>query len=182
MYLALQNYSKTFETGFQSGTVTSSIPTGSSWTFTNVGGTTTNTMVDGTDGGFRMTTDTAAATRGGLSNNNIRNFNPTDSTVYGIFSFDNTATFVTSGLSSNVNTNTTSTEFAAVNLDTTLTNVALASCDGTTLSKTETDIALSTDPVIYRLVLGSANLKLYLYISDAWVLKVTKTLTGPLLR
>jgi hypothetical protein len=179
LYLALQNYSKTFETGFQSGTVTSSIPTGSSWTFTNVAGTTTNTMVDGTAGGFRMTTDTTAATRGGLSNNDIRNFNPTDSTVYGIFSFDNTATFVTSGLSDNVNTNTTSTEYAAVNLDTTLTNVALASCDGTTLSKTETDIALSTDPVIYRLVLGSANLKLYLYISDAWVLKVTKTTNRP---
>jgi len=179
LYLALQNYSKSFETGFQSGTITSSIPTGSSWTFTNVAGTTTNTMVDGTAGGFRMTCDNVGATRGGLSNNDIRNFSATDSTVYGIFSFDNTATFVTNGLSSNVNTNTTSTEYAAVNLDTLLTNVALASCDGTTLSKTETDIALSTNPVVYRLVLGSANLKLYLYISNAWVLKVTKTTNRP---
>jgi len=179
LYLGLQNYSKTFETGFQSGSVTANIPTGSSWTFGTVAGTITNTMVDGLNQGFRMTTDTTAATRGGLSNNDIRNFDPTNSTVYGIFSFDNTATFVTSGLSSNVNTNTTSTEYAAVNLDTTLSNVALASCDGVTLSKTETDIALSTDPVIYRLVLGSTDLKLYLYIADEWVLKVTKTTNRP---
>ena len=179
LYLALQNYSKTFETGFQSGTVTANIPTGSSWTFTNVAGVTTATMVDGLTGGYRLTTDSTAATRGGLSNNDIRNFNPTDSTVYGIFSFDNTATFVTCGLSNNLNTNTTSTQYAAVNLDTTLSNIALASCDGVTLSKTETDIALSTDPVIFRLVLGSTDLKLYLYIADKWELKITKTTNRP---
>ena len=179
LYLGLQNYSKTFETGFQSGTITSNIPTGSSWTFTNVAGTTTNTMVDGLAGGVRSTTDSTMSTRGGFSNNDIRNFNPTNSTVYGIFSFDNTATFVTCGLSNSVNTNTTSTQYAAVNLDTTLSNVALASCDGVTLSKTETDIALSTDPVIFRLVLGSTNLKLYLYIADKWELKITKTTNRP---
>lgn len=170
---------KHFTDYFDYATVTSNVPDGSPYQFTNVTGSNTGTMFDGIDEGYRLTTAATSNAQASLSFNDIRHYDLRSSTMYAIVKYDNSGANLTIGVGETDTINTTGTETYGVQLLTTNTNIALTTSTGSAKSSTETDIALSTGLVIFKIISDATNVRLFLQIGGAWVLKVTKTTNLP---
>ena len=150
----------------------------SPWTFTDVAGTNTNSgIIDGIDGGHRITTGTTANDKGSLGLNNIRNFDPANCRIYGIVRRNTAATLVRVGITDN----NSDISDEAVNLeeDTNRTNKALVGRDAGGATVIETDIVISTAITPFKIICGASNQELFLIESGAWVLKATQSTRLP---
>lgn len=178
--IAQHSLTKFFEDGFNYSTVTSGNPTNGPWTLNSVVGVNTGVMLDGIDGGFKMTTDGSAFHRGSITLNNIRNYDSANCTIYGIVTLDDTSgnlyvlagvsdgSDLIGGTSKSVSAGAAATAFYTI-----------ASGDGATETNTATSIAITTGKFQFKIVCGASNLKLYTLVSGVWTLQVTKTSNRP---
>lgn len=144
------------------------------WTKTNVTGVSTFSMNDSIDGGFNIVTDTAAGSRGNITFNDKRQYDNDASVFIGVARNNASAMFVgLTGVTSIDQDSVNALAWATDRFDDT--NKALATADGTTNSRTESDIAIDAIFHGYKVQCGSADIKLTI---DG-VLKVTKTTNRP---
>lgn len=144
----------------------------------DVSGAGTVAVTDEIDGGDSITTGGSSGNRTALTYNDLRHIDPLNCTIYGIFKFDNSVGNTKMGI-----TDTADLE-AAVDtiscfLGTGNTNVALSTGNTGGQTNTESDVALSTNPVPFKIISNGTNVRLFLIVSNAWVIKITKTTTLP---
>jgi len=141
------------------------------WTFTDIEGTGTNSMLDSVDGGFEIRTGAFDDNESSINFNDIRHYSNTGAVNESITAAI-AATRFRSGFSENTDM---SNSFALVDMDSDNTNYEVSTDDGTTETGTSTGIAVDTTTRRHKLQLGSANVK----HSIDGILKVTKTTNLP---
>ena len=148
------------------------------WTQTSGSGAPTFALQDGVDGGLRISTNAAANARGSINFNNIRNFDPANCTIWGVFKSGNAGTaFHLCGLAASTDIGSTLlTCDMRVGTDT---EIAIETGDGTTRSVTASSVALSADPTPFKIVSNGADARLFLLVAGIWNLEVTKTTNLP---
>jgi len=169
---------KIYEDFFDEQSVTTNVPTGSGWLFTDVAGTGSGSVIDGIDEGYRITTGTVSADRSYITKNDIRHFDAALCTVYGILKHENVTEISRMGISAGADLGAASVNTIVCIMDTNLTNVGLYSSDGTSTT-TETNVVNSANAVTFKIINDATNMRLFILESGAWVLKVTKTTNKP---
>jgi len=149
------------------------------WTFTDGQGTGSVALTDGISEGARITTGTSNNDFSSINFNNIRNFDPALCTVWGIAAFDDSFNVTRCGLSNGTNFNTAGNHLVTIEFNTGETNIQLYSSDGTTATRSASDVSLGTGNVPFKIVCNGTDLRLYLLVSNIWNLKVTKTTNRP---
>ena len=143
------------------------------WTQANVAGSSTFSKETGINEGVRITTADTSGNGGYLWFNDQNNFNGASFTLYGICKYDNSSALMLMGVSSGSDPANNVRNYALLEQNTGVTNIQLKVGDNSTPSRTATDIATSTNVVTFKITSDGSNVKLYLLVSSAWVLKAT---------
>ena len=173
----LQVFTKEFNEDFSGDTLDAK------WTKTDLSGTNTAALTDGINEGVTLTTQAAASAVVSLHHNGIRHIDAASFTLYtklGVNSVQAGAFVGVSGDSTDVGA---SIKFAGVYLDdVSYDHVALQTGDGSTASATVSDIAIGTGLHTCKIISNGTNVRLWILVAGAWVLKVTKTTNLPTLK
>lgn len=148
-----------------------SLDTTHKWALVNTAGSGSQTFLNAINSGCQITT-------GGSTNNTTNiisgetpeHFDMRLCTWYCILKYDNSDNDTWCGISQA----SYNSKSVWVLLSTDNTYVALGSTD-TSTSDTESDITLGTDFVVCKVISNGTNLRLFIQVAGAWVLKVTKT-------
>lgn len=149
------------------------------WTKTNLagGGVTDSGVIDGIDGGRRLTTGATISDAGSLSLNNIRHFNPANCTIYGVTKRNEADSGLYCGIADNTNY---ATDEAVIMVNHSANaNLTLDADDGGVGTSVSTDVATGTGIVRFKIICGASNQKLYLLVASVWTLKATQSTRLP---
>jgi hypothetical protein len=166
---------KTFEEFFTG----KALDTTSKWQTNNISGANTFAIEDGIDSGLKITTGAVANNSGSITFNNLRHFDPTRCTIYGIIQFDNTNNKTIMGLCNSTDMDAAANQLVGIRLNSAVANIELISSDGTTLSASDSGVSKSTSNIPFKIVCSINDIKLYLLTAGQWSLKVTKTTNRP---
>ena len=147
------------------------------WTANNVAGTNTFAMVDGSDDGFKITTQAVSSAHGSITFDNIRQYAHNGSECIGVLKRNTGSVRSYMGLSNNANATSTAFQMAIVEDRTALANKGVSSSNGSSFTNTASSPAIPIDTAWtgYKLALDGTDIKLYIN----GVLGVTKSTTNP---
>ena len=147
------------------------------WATNNNSGTNTFAMVDGSDDGFKITTQAASSAHGSITFDNIRQYAHNGSECIGVLKRNTGSVRSYMGLSNNANATSTAFQMAIVEDRTALANKGVSSSNGSSFTNTASSPAIPIDTAWtgYKLALDGTDIKLYIN----GVLGVTKSTTNP---
>ena len=146
------------------------------WIFGNIVGAGSGALTTGVGNGFKITSAGTTNDRSGISTNSLFMMSSRSLTMYGIFKFDNSENITIEGVANSVDSELGKS--VACLLDTDNTNIALHLSDSS-ISDTESDVALSTGEVYWKIICNGTNARLFLIVDNVWTLKVTATTQYP---
>jgi len=181
--IKLTKLTKIHEEFFESSGVTSNVPTGTGWTFTDVLGTGSGAMVDAIDGGYAITSGGTDGDNSSITMNDVRQFDPTNCTIHGIITLGQTGeNKMACGISDGANPVLAANHVAVLRyLAQTGSAVVftLVTSGGSAITAVSTDITGTTNLTPFKIICDSTNVRLFLLVNDIWTLKATGTTNLP---